>query len=97
MSFTENIYLACWNIDGLFQRIGGQRFCKLDNDQIKAEINKFDIIGLLETHCGHDEPILLDVIKTNTRKKTENADNSFGGLAVCVSKMKLSQGYRYYQ
>ena len=90
---TGSIRIACWNIDGMFQRIGGQRHCKLEDEFVKAEISQFDIVGLLETHCGPNESLLLDgyIFKTNTRKKTVNSNRYFGGIAVGI-KHEIKDG-----
>ena len=81
-----SIPIACWNVDGLFFRINGQRHCKLDDPLFGNTICKFDIIGLVETHCGMDDDLDLEgyYIYQNKRKKTHKHMKSSGGLAVLI-------------
>ena len=77
-----SIPIACWNVDGLFFRINGQRHCKLDDPLFGNMICKFDITGLVETHCGMDDDLDLEgyYIYQNKRRKTHKHMKSSGGL-----------------
>ena len=85
---TDNICVAVWNIDGLFQRIYNQRSCKLDDVDVVKCLNKFDIIGLIETHCGPSENLNLDnyyIFQTH-RKKSPKAVKYSGGIAIAIKE-----------
>jgi exonuclease III len=86
MKHFNNIALACWNIDGLFARIEGQRFCKLNDDSFLNAISMLDIVCLIETHCGPQENLTLDGFQVyhKHRPKSPNATKHFGGIAICV-------------
>ncbi len=84
----HNISIAYWNIDGLYQRCGGQRICKLDDPDVQNSLGRFDLIGLVETHCSNkDSPMMEDFhIICSNRPKSPNAPRHFGGIALCIKK-----------
>ena len=67
-----NLSIASWNIDGLsssrqmlnrrFQTMmtSSETCCKLDDKTVIEKISKFDIIGLIETHCGPEDHLFLE-------------------------------------
>ena len=57
---SDSLAIASWNIDGIYHRIDNQRLCKLSDEKVINYVSKFDIIGLLETHCGPNENLYLD-------------------------------------
>jgi exonuclease III len=69
--------LACWNIDGLYQRIDGQRLCKLQYPEFQQEVLDIDILGLVETHVGSKESLILPGYKIflNHRPKAKKSPN----------------------
>ena len=81
----SNVSLAYWNIDSLFTRSEGLRSCKLNSEEFENCINTFDIIGLVETHCGPSEPLALEgySIFHNSRPMSSNS-RYFGGIAICI-------------
>lgn len=80
------VSLAYWNIDSLFNRIDGQRSCKLGEDIFCELANHYDIIGLVETHCGPDEPLVLEGFQIYQNNRTQSANSRyFGGIAVCIN------------
>lgn len=85
-TWQNYVSIAYQNIDGLFFRISGQRFCKLQEDNFQELSNKFDIIGLVETHCGPRENLSLDGYKIHHvhRPKSINSTRHYGGIAVCI-------------
>ena len=66
----DSISLAYWNIDGLYSRAEGQ---KLENDVFLSCVKNFDIICLVETHCGPNEQLLMEgyriYIRTTVQKQ----------------------------
>ena len=98
MSPKNNVSFACWNIDGLYQRIAGQRICKLEDPNVQTMLRKFDLIGLVETHCGNnDNPILEDYqVICNNRPKGLRAPKHFGGIALCI-KNSVRKGIKILQ
>ena len=84
--WQDNVSVAYWNIDGLFTRIGGQRSCKLDDENFIAQSNKYDIVCLVETHCSPNETLMLENFKIfhTARPKSHGATRHFGGIAICV-------------
>lgn len=86
MYTKDNVSLGFWNIDGLYTRVEGQRLCKLDDDVFKTYIKNFDIIGLVETHLGSNDQMVIEGYKIyqNNRPKTGNATKYYGGIAVAV-------------
>jgi hypothetical protein len=85
--------LACWNIDGLYQRIDGQRLCKLQYPEFQQEVLDIDILGLVETHVGSKGSLILPGYKIflNHRPKAKKSPKHFGGLAFCI-KDSLCKG-----
>ena len=95
MCKQNSINLACWNIDGLFTRIGGQRFCKLNDQLFQTKTKNIDILCLVETHCGPNDLVSLDGYLNfqNFRPKTPGAPKHFGGISIFV-KSELKSGVK---
>jgi hypothetical protein len=81
--------LAYWNVDGLHKRIDGHRVCKLDDVDLQSQLNVYDIICLVETHCGKDTVLQLPgyQIFRNTRERSQNAKRDYGGIAICIKTL----------
>jgi hypothetical protein len=91
----KNLSIGFWNIDGLYEGASNLRTCKLDYKNVKENLNNFDIIGLVETHCGPDEIINLHGYKTflNCREKNNRNNRYYGGISVLI-KTELLQGVK---
>ena len=58
--FTSNIFsLASWNINGLEYKSHGMKCNKLDDSEVVNSLQKFDCIGLMETHADKNVDISL--------------------------------------
>ena len=90
-----NLSIASWNIDGIFHRLDNERCCKLDDKTVIEKISKFDIIGLIETHCGPQDHLFLEDYYTFqiNRKKSPRARKFSGGIALFI-KQSLRKGIK---
>ena len=90
---TNNINIACWNIDGLHQTFGKHRYCKTEYPEFLREIANVDILFLIETHCKlSDYPQIPGFkLECNYRKKLASARKASGGICVAI-KDKLVNG-----
>ena len=95
VKFSNNLAVDSWNIDGVFQRIDNERLCKLSDSNIIHNIRKFDIIGLLETHCGPNDNLHLDnyYIFQVHRRKSPKAHRFSGGIAIAI-KQDIRKGIK---
>ena len=93
MRLHHNLFIAYWNIDGLFRRIDGQRICKLSDDKFLNSISPYDIVCLVETHCGPNESLAIPGyhIMQNFREKSLTSTRYYGGIAICV-KSEIYKG-----
>jgi exonuclease III len=84
----NNINIACWNIDGLYQTINTHRYCKTEYPEFLREISNIDILFLLETHCGVKDYPQIPGYKTNCnyRKKLAKAFKASGGICVAIKE-----------
>ena len=56
----HELKVLCWNIHGVFNNIGGDRYCKLTNDpDVIEHTRKYLIFGLVESHHTADDIPLL--------------------------------------
>ena len=51
--------ISSWNINGLESKINGVKSNKLHDPEVVDTLNKYDFIGLLETHAGSETDISL--------------------------------------
>ena len=58
MVLKKQLTISSWNVHGLYQRINGERSCKLDDDEFVSNI-KSDIVCLLETKCDKEDNISI--------------------------------------
>lgn len=95
---SNNISIGFWNIDGLYETTSNLRSCKLGYSHIEKLLRKFDIIGLVETHCGHDEKIAFDGYKifSNCRKKNRVNNRFYGGISVLV-RNNIHRGVKFIE
>lgn len=84
-SIVNPLSLAFWNVDALFTRTTGQRSCKLQDNGFLQVINKYDIIGFVETHCGTKDTLTLENYKIyqNNRPVSSNGRH-YGGIAIGI-------------
>ena len=78
--------LTCWNVNGLFKR--SQSYSKLKDEAFLQRIEKFDIIGIIETHCDPNDILVLDGYCTISycRPKSQLACKPSGGISVFIRK-----------
>jgi hypothetical protein len=90
------ISLACWNIDGVHERIGDSRVSKLEYPDIIDDLKQHDIICLTETHCKESDELYLPgyTCYLHNRQKAKKAWRASGGLAVFM-KPKLKKGIKF--
>ncbi len=90
-----NLSIGYWNIDGLHQRLGGQRTSKLEYTEIINSLSRFDIMCLVETHCNEEDSPTIDGYHAfhNIRPKSMNATRHFGGISVLIKQI-LSKGVK---
>ena len=66
--------ISSWNINGLESKINGVKSNKIHDPEVINTINKYDLIGLMETNAGSETDISLQGyyvfvrIVPNTRK-----------------------------
>ena len=86
--FSKTLSITSWNVNGLFTRSNGDRFCKLDDESFD-QFMKSDIIGLLETHATKKDVLKYDGYKCYTNCRPVETNKPSGGLAVFVKKYLL--------
>ena len=94
-----NLSIASWNIDGIFHRLDNERCCKLDEKTVIEKISKFDIIGLIETHCGPQDHLFLEdyyTFQINRKKNHQGLVNLVVGLPFSSSNLS-GKASKYYQ
>ena len=86
MNLQDNIRIAYMNIDGIHKRVDGQRVCKTEDPHFQTQLFKYDIICLVETHCGDTDHLTLPGyhVYQNNRAKSPNSTRSYGGIAVYI-------------
>ena len=95
--YLNDIRITFWNIDGLYQKEGETRICKLDDPDVMESMAAHDLVCLAETHCSYNDcPSLPGFAKPvqNIRGKSSNANKHFGGLAVFV-KESIRKGIKF--
>ena len=51
--------ISSWNINGLESKTNGVKSNKIHDPEVINSLNKFDLIGLMETHAGTETDISL--------------------------------------
>ena len=86
--YMSDLPITCYNIHGIFSRIEGFRYNKLQSPYFWDMIGKSKIFGLIETHHLATEinQIQIDGYKCFNvcRKKKSNRGRNSGGIAVYV-------------
>lgn len=80
----------------MFSRIADIRSSKIELAPVHSLLNKFDIFGLIETHCETTDVLHLKDyhIFQNHRPRSVNAPHAFVGLAVGV-RLELLKGVKF--
>jgi exonuclease III len=83
---TQCLRIACWNIDGIYQRIAGTRVCKTEDADFQRAINNLDILCLTETHMYVDDNPSIPGFKCFSRHRPKHvkAWRASGGIAVYI-------------
>ena len=86
---SENLLtITSWNINGLECKMYGTKSNKLYDQELTGNLNKSDIIGLLETHADSHTDIALNgyYVFRKDRPKNKKAWKASGGIAVFVKE-----------
>ena len=80
--------ISSWNINGLESKINGVKSNKIHDPEVINTINKYDLIGLMETHAGSETDISLQgyYVFRKDRPKHQKAWKPSGGIAVLVKE-----------
>lgn len=81
--------ISSWNINGLESKTNGVKSNKIHDPEVINTLNKFDLIGLMETHAGSETEISLQdyYVFRKDRPKHKKAWKSSGGIAVLVRNL----------
>jgi hypothetical protein len=90
-SKCNDLSIGFWNVDGIFEGSGKLKTCKLYNQSVQSNLSKFDIICLVEIHCGPDATLGLDGYRTfyNCRNKNSVNNRYYGGISVLIKNNLL--------
>ena len=71
-------------------------YSKLEDDEFLKCLTGFDIVGLVETHCGPENGISIPGYRTFSlsRPKSKNANKYHGGIAI-LYKNELRSGIKH--
>ena len=80
--------ISSWNKNGLESKTNGVKSNKIHDSEVINNLNKFDLIGLMETHADTETDIALQgyYVFRKDRPKHKNAWKSSGGIAILVKK-----------
>ena len=89
MVYKNKLHVSCWNING-FKHKGVSKY---SDPNFINEINKNDIVCLLETHCSLDDSIILQDFNAVhlIRPKSNKSNKRSGGISVLV-KSNIRKG-----
>lgn len=85
-----------WNVQGISNGVHG---FKLNVPEVRTDLQKYDIIGLVETHANDTINVELDgyiTVAQVNRPKLRTAKRDSGGLAALIRK-ELAKGISYIQ
>ena len=90
---NHQLKIGCWNIQGLYRRIGSECASKLDSVEIRSSLCKYDIFCLVETHAKPNDTIEFPDYFTYSifRPKKKKSRRHSGGLAIFI-KTSIKQG-----
>ena len=89
---SSSLSIKCWNVNGLFKRVNGSRICKLDDSDLKNNLNT-DIVILVETHACENDVLKLNDYFCISNCRSKNISRKRGGVAVFV-KQSLRRGIK---
>ena len=87
------IAVQCWNVFGIFSKINGFTYNKLQNPEFLEIILKNQIIGLVETHHMAEDADKLHILGYKcfqVSRKKKKFGRKHGGIAVYVHNTVLS-------
>ena len=87
---------ASWNINGVFQRVGQARVSKLELDECKKLLSRYDVFGLTETHACSEDTLDFQGYKSyhKHRKRSKGAKRNSGGISVYI-KETIVEGVKW--
>ena len=87
---SKFLSISSWNVNGLFKRINGDRFCKLDETEFRDKITS-DIVFMCETHASGKDILYCNGYKYIAVCRSQEPSRARGGLGVFI-KHSLSKG-----
>ena len=87
---SKSLSISSWNVNGLFKRINGDRFCKLDENDFRNKITS-DIVFMCETHASDRDTLYCNGYKHITVCRSQEPSRARGGLGVFI-KHSISKG-----
>ena len=97
MRFTRDLTIKYRNVDGVYYRGGDtDGICKLDDIDVINDLNKADMVCLVETHCSSNEIPMLSGFSppiSNVRPKTPGAPYNSGGILIYI-KPEIRRGIK---
>ena len=87
-NYGKFLTISSWNINGLESKANGVKNNKIHDSEVINILNKFDLIGLMETHAATETDISLPgyYVFRKDRPKHKRAWKSSGGIAVLVKE-----------
>jgi hypothetical protein len=92
-NIAHGLKITYWNINGLLRK--DEDYCKLKDPLFIDQVDKYDIIGLSEIHCGSEEILEYTgyLSELSTRPKLAKARKFSGGLLILI-KSQISKGIK---
>jgi exonuclease III len=92
-NIAHGLKITYWNINGLLRK--DEDYCKLKDPLFIDQVDKYDIIGLSEIHCGSEEILEYTGYRSelSTRPKLAKARKFSGGLLILI-KSQISKGIK---
>jgi exonuclease III len=97
--FNKSLNICVWNINGVYKKVKNRRYCKLNDSNLASKLCKYDIIGLVETHCNVEDKLYLEgyaSYQVFRAKDKVNEHRNFGGLAIFI-RQNIKDGIRYLE
>ena len=81
---SHELRIQCWNVQGAFHNIDGDRYSKIHNDaDFIRHTRKYLIFGLIETHHTAEDSHLMQI-------------SEYRCFEVCRKKLKRGPKKRWY-
>lgn len=89
----QKLNVCSWNVRGIYKKT--EKYNKLEDNDFTEQLKNYDIIGLVETHCGPDDQIHLDGYYSFqlNRPKLKSAKKYSGGIALLI-KLQIKSGIK---